>query len=298
MPTNIRRHNFRMLSYVAFGLIASSVLAIGLTIWSLRADAIQEANANIGNIATVLSEQFARSIQSIDIVLTDVREQAEERAPSAQEEFDQQIRSRDLYEFLRDHLSRLSQADFIAIIDRDGHIANTTQYWGTSKINVVDRDYFQHFKRENDDGIYISELLTDRVTGAPTIFVSKRINSADNDFRGIVLVGLGSSYFQNIYNSITPLHDQSFALLHADGTILIRYPAAIDRSNQKLPAGSPWYKLVAAGGGHYWSPGYFDGQARFVAVHPLHDYPLVVDVAVSEAAALAHWYARPSFLKC
>jgi len=63
-----------------------------------------------------------------------------------------------------------------------------------------------------------------------------------------------------------------------------------------LPAGSPWYKLVAAGGGHYWSPGYFDGQARFVAVHPLHDYPLVVDVAVSETAALAHWDRRATLI--
>ncbi len=79
MPKNIRRHNFRILSYVAFALIASFVLAIGLTIWGLRADAIQEANTNIGNIATVLSEQLARSIQSVDIVLTDVREQAEKQ---------------------------------------------------------------------------------------------------------------------------------------------------------------------------------------------------------------------------
>jgi hypothetical protein len=116
MPTNIRRHNFRMLSYVAFGLIASSVLAIGLTIRGLRTDAIQETNANIGNIATVLSEQLARSIQSVDIVLTDVRERVEKQAPSAQEELDQQTRGRDLHEFLRDRLSRLSQADFIAII--------------------------------------------------------------------------------------------------------------------------------------------------------------------------------------
>jgi len=95
----------------------------------------------------------------------------------------------------------------------------------------------------------------------------------NGEFLGVVLVGLGVSYFQSIYNSTTPLHDQSFALLHPDGTVLVRYPTAIDRSNQKMPAGSPWYKAVAAGGGHYWSPGFFDGQARLVAVHPLHDYP-------------------------
>jgi diguanylate cyclase (GGDEF)-like protein len=296
MPKNVRRHNFRMLSYVAFGLITLSVLAIGQTIWSLREDAIQEAATNTGNIAVVLSEQLARSIQSVDIVLTDVRERTEAQTALAQERFDQYIRSPDLYEFLRERLSRLSQAEFIAIIDRDGHIAATTQHWVTPKMDVGDRDYFQHFTHENHDIIYISNVSTNRVTGARTIFVSKRINGPNGEFFGVVLVGLGVSYFQNIYDSITPLHDQSFALLHPDGTVLVRYPTAIDRSNQKMPAGSPWYTAVAAGGGHYWSPGFFDGQARLVAVQPLHDYPLVINVAVSEAAALAHWYRRATLI--
>ena len=284
-----------MLSYVASGLIALSVSAIGLTVWGLRADAIHEADANAGNIAAVLSEQLARSIQSVDIVLTDVRDQTIKQAQSSQEEFDQYIRSRDLYEFLRDRLGRLSQADFIAIIDRDGQVATTTQRWPAAKMDVADRDYFRHFRHEKGDGIYISNLLMNQVTGESTIFVSKIINGAHNEFLGVVLVGLGVSYFEGIYKSITPLHDQSFALLHPDGTILIRYPGAIDRSNQKMPAASPWYK-VAAAGGHYWSPGFFDGQARLVAVQPLHDYHLVINVTVSEAAALAHWYRRATLI--
>lgn len=59
-----------------------------------------------------------------------------------------------------------------------------------------------------------------------------------------------------------------------------------------MPAHSPWYGLVAIGGGYYRSPGYFDNAARLVAVRPLHDYPLVVNVAVSEDAALAKWRRR------
>src|SRR5208283_3174008 len=50
-----------------------------------------------------------------------------------------------------------------------------------------------------------------------------------------------------------------------------------------------WYRIVAEGGGTYRSPGYIDGITRLVSVHPLHDYPLVVDVTISEDAALANW---------
>src|SRR5437588_5677139 len=56
-----------------------------------------------------------------------------------------------------------------------------------------------------------------------------------------------------------------------------------------MPASSPWYQLVSQDGGNYRSPGYFDGIPRQIAVHPLHTYPLVVNVAVSEDAALATW---------
>jgi hypothetical protein len=68
------RQTFRRLIAITVGLIAVSVLAIGLTIWGLRADAIRDAGTDTGNIAVVLSEQMSRSIQSVDIVLGDIRE--------------------------------------------------------------------------------------------------------------------------------------------------------------------------------------------------------------------------------
>jgi diguanylate cyclase (GGDEF)-like protein/PAS domain S-box-containing protein len=290
------RNNIGTLRYVVFGLITLSTLAIGLTIWGLRSDAIEEADSNTGNIASMLSEQLSRSIQSVDIVLTDVREKLKTKSQLAQNSFGQQIYSYDIHQFLKEQLSRLSQANFIAIIDKDGWAAATTQQWPASKTDIDDRDYFQHFKNENDNGIYISSLLTSRVTGGQTIFLSKRINGANDEFLGVVLIGLRLSYFESVYKLITPLQNESFLLVHTDGTVLIRYPSAMDRDYAKMPAGSPWYKLVTAGGGHFRTRGYFDGQARFVSVQPLHEYPLVINVAISEAAALANWYRRATLM--
>jgi diguanylate cyclase (GGDEF)-like protein/PAS domain S-box-containing protein len=290
------RNNFGTLRYIVFGLITLSTLAIGLTIWGLRSDAIEEADSNTRNIASMLSEQLSRSIQSVDIVLTDVREKLKTESQLTQNSFGQQIYSYDTYRFLKEQLGRLSQANFIAIIDKDGWAAATTQQWPTPKTDIADRDYFQHFKNENDTGIYISSLLTSRVTGGQTIFLSKRLNGANDEFLGVILIGLRLSYFESVYQLITPLQNDSFLLLHTDGTVLIRYPNAMERDNAKMPAASPWYNSVAAGGGHYLTRGYFDGQARFVSVQPLHQYPLVINVAISEAAALANWYRRATLI--
>jgi diguanylate cyclase (GGDEF)-like protein len=296
MPLKMYRDNFRTLSSIAYGLILLFVLAIGLTIWGLRSDAIQDAGNDTGNIAMVLSGQIARSIQSVEIILSDVSDLAKAQGPQTPDETDRLIHSRDFYVALRAHLNRLSQANVIAMIENNGRVANSTTQWPPTGTDVSDRDYFQHARNESDNGIYISTLLRNRVSGARTVFFSKRINGPNKEFMGLVLIGLPLSYFEAIYKSITGLRGQSFVLLQSNGTVLVRYPDAVDRNNQIMPKQSPWYRLVAAGGGNYRSPGYFDGDARYVSVRPLHDYPLVVNVAVTESAALANWYRRATLI--
>jgi diguanylate cyclase (GGDEF)-like protein len=297
MVQKSQRITFRSLFCIALVLIALSVLAISLTVWGLRSDAIQDANSDTGNIAVVLSEQLNRSIQSIDIVLTDVRERIQSENVTGQDSsIHNLLRRPETSHFLSERLAHLSQANFIALISKDGQLATTTLQSAISNTDLSDRDYFQHFRAGTDDTIYISSLLVSRLTGARTIFFSKRIKGVNNEFLGVVLIGLRLAYFENIYNSIARIGGLSFLLLRHDGTVLIRHPDVRDNSGQKMPAGSPWYKLAAEGGGHYRSPGYFDKSPRFVAVEPLREYPLVIDVAVTEAAALGNWYRRATLI--
>ena len=99
----------------------------------------------------------------------------------------------------------LTQADFVALVDRHGQLAVTTRLWPTPDDNFSDRDYFKHFKNENDTGIYISSLLVNRLSGMRTMFFSKRLSGANNEFLGVVVTGIRLSYFESVYNSITRL---------------------------------------------------------------------------------------------
>ena len=288
-------NSYRVLSGVAFILVALFVSAITLTVWALRSDAIRDADNDTGNIAAVLSGQIARSIQSVDLVLSDIGDRAKHGSQTVSE-FEQRIRSYEYYELLKGSLHRLSQADTVAIIGRNGKTANSTSQWPPTGTDLTDRDYFIHLKNNVTDCVYISNLVRNRVTGTRTIFFARRINGPNDEFYGVALIGLQISYFESIYKTITSLRNQSFVLLHPDGTILVRYPDSVDRGNQKMPPGSPWHDLVADGGGNYRSPGYFDNDARYVSVRPLKDYPLVVNVAVKETAALANWRNRATLI--
>ena len=288
MPTRARQSRFHLLLAVAGGLTCAAALAIGLTILWLRSDAMANASRDSGNLATVLAHQLENSVQSIDLVLTEIKDKEELRAQQVPINLDGNFRE-ETYRILMERQSRLRQAEFIAVVDKNGDLVSTTRQWPTPKINIYDRPYFQHLKRANEKGVYISATLYDRIKGMPVIILSKRINGANNAFLGAVVVGVRLAYFQHIYESIASLPDQSFLLLHRDGTIIVRFPDPKNRAYETMPAASPWYQLALQGGGQYRSPGYFDHTARLVAVHPLRDYPLVVNVALSEAAALATW---------
>jgi diguanylate cyclase (GGDEF)-like protein/PAS domain S-box-containing protein len=288
----LRRIPYRGLICIALGLIGFAAVAIGATIVALRDDTLRDAVSDTANIATVLAEQTTRSLQALDIVASNVAERFGEVTYVSDEEFGALLRSPNTYQFLNERLAHLTHTDFIALLDKDGQIANTTRSPVTPVADMSDRDYFKYTRNNPGRSLYISDIVANRVSGENNIFFARRISGPGGEFRGLVLTGIRLAYFQHIYNSITSLRNQSFMLLRRDGTILVRHPDPEARTGSKMPPESAWYNIVAWGGGFYRSPGHFDGAARLVSVRPLKDYELVVNVAVSEKAALATWTYR------
>ncbi len=272
------------------------MLALGLTIWWLRADAIESASKEAANLAIVLAEQTNRSVQSIDLLLDEVQEHLKQVGVTTPDAFRRVLQGKDTYALLTERLSHLSNATLVALIDDNGRLVSSTNKWPLPPTDLSDHENFRHFKYKDDKGLYITNPVVDRFKGEQIVLFSKRFNSPNNVFVGMISVGVKLSYFEQVYNSIDSLPDQTFALLRKDGTVILRHPDSKDRAGDTMPAISPWYKLVSQGGGVYRSPGYFDKIARHVAVRPLQDYPLVIDVAVSETAALASWRNHAMFI--
>ena len=283
------RSNFRFLIAVAVGVICTAALTIALTIGWLRAQAIAAASRDSSNLAAVFADQIANAIQSVDLILSEIKAEEERHSVEMPDRFDRASRTEDTHQYLVERLSRLPQADFITLADKDGKLVNTTQMWPTLELDLSDRQYFRHFHDQDDQGLYIGDTIINRVMGTRFVPFAKRLNGVNNSFVGVVLVGIRLAYLQQVYESIASLPGQSFVLAQRDGTIIVRHPELKDRVFKKIGTESPWHRLVAQSGGTYRLPDNVDSEGRLVAVRPLRDYPLVVNVGVSEAAALASW---------
>ncbi len=296
MSSPASSRSLRTLVAIAIGIVAAAVFAIGLTVWGLRDDEIEDARRDAGNIAAILAEQTAQSVKAIDQTLIDLEDRIVAIHDAAPARFDDEIRSAQVYRELTYHLARLPQADVVSIVDRYGRFVNNTRSWPVPGVDISDRDHFAAVKADHSHGLLVSRPVVNLFTNETIVYYARRIDSAAGEFLGAAFVGVPISYFNHIYKSISALPDQSFMFLRTDGTVLIRYPDSTDRAGEKMPPQSPWYSEVALGGGFYRSLGVFDHVVRYVAVRLVAGYPLVVNVAVSEAAALSVWIRRTTMI--
>jgi diguanylate cyclase (GGDEF)-like protein len=269
-----------------------AVGAVGVSIWRDRANAVENGIRDARNIAIVLGGQIARSIQSVDIVLRGVQRRIDDRnAGGVAGAMD----SDSLGAFrkgLLQQLAMLPQAFQIVLTDGKGQLVVSTAAWPTPDINFADREYFRDLAGNDDDRLSISLPVGSRFSGDPVIVLARRINGPDRAFLGAISVSVKRSYFESTYRAVDALPNQSFSLMRPDGTVVIRYPDTEERGGQKLPVSWPFHAVVRNGGGSYRSIGAFDPVVRWVAVNPLKDYPLVVNVLTTEQAMLRDWTAH------
>jgi diguanylate cyclase (GGDEF)-like protein len=277
-------------------LIVGSLIAVAATIWQLRSDALAEARRDTANLALVLGEQTERAVQAIDLVVREMQDEIANMNIESPQAFETVLAGEGMHRVLAEKVGRLPQAEALAITSASGLLMNSSRSWPVGRLDLRDRDYFQHFDVVDDRQAYISAPAQNRLNGSWTIYLVRRVNGADGRFLGLVLGAVQLKYFEDIYNSINLPRKESFMLARNDGTVLVRHPDGERRAGYILPSTSPWYEKVLEGGGHYVSDGNFDGTTRLVSVRPLRDYALVVSVGVAETAALTAWRKQASFI--
>ncbi|BBF94257.1 bifunctional diguanylate cyclase/phosphodiesterase [Blastochloris tepida] len=289
----LNRFSVRSILSVAAAFLVACFVGVGLATWQFRADDIEDSTAHVRNLAIVLSGQLERSIEAIDITLLDLMEFIALAGVKDQRDLADLVTGDRFQNLLRERVERLPQAYGASVYGADGRNLVTTFPDIKWAIDVSDRDYFRELKSDAARGLFISQPLTNRMTGVSNIAFARRITDAAGEFAGVALITVTVDYFETIYAPIKSLGDMRLTLVRRNGTVMLRYPdLANAATGASLPSSSPWYGLVAKGGGEFRSPGYFDGVARWFAVRPLQNYPLVLNVGISEREMLARWYRR------
>jgi signal transduction histidine kinase len=278
---------------VICGLLIIVTFITGATvIWKLREAALARSEREMSNLGVVLAEQTSRTIQAVDLVLKEVQSRASALGPGSPEQHRSELAGTNAHQFLVSHLQNLPQAEAITVIDPNGIMLNWSRDGPVSQVNFSDRDYFRQLSAHDNADVFFSEPMHGRINGKTVMYIGRRINGPEGMFLGVVGALIDTEYLEGFYATISMVPGESVTMVRRDGIVIAGYPQIENRRGKRMPDQSPWFSRVIAGGGFYHSPGYLTDTPQIITVHPLRDYPLVVDVNVSEHSALKDWYGQ------
>ena len=261
----------------------------GVLVWDMHDRTIADYRRAANMVGTMLAERTERYVQVIDGVLLELQARVGILDIRDQTQFQRRLGTPEIYNFLHERMQNLPPANAFILIDPQGRIASSSRDLDLTGFVVPDPDFLRYFAANDDPNIFVSETRKGKITGAPTIFVARRLNAPDGRFLGVVVGAIDVADLDSFHRAINTLPGQTVTLLRRDGFVLTRDPDPTGDVGRRMAAVSPWYGLVQEGGGTYRSPGYLGGNPAIVSVHPLPAYPLVIDVSVQESVALAVW---------
>src|SRR6202171_4302815 len=280
-----QRNSLRLLQWM---MAASLALPIALFAFASEVSWISTqdtADRQIERTLDVAHEHALKVFETIDRSLSEINE-----IIRGIPDVGIQSREQALHLRLKQLADSLPQMKSAWIFDAQGHALVNSLVLPAPAIDFSDRDYFNaHI--DKDIGIFIGNALTPRAPyqGAAFFGVSRRRQTDDGSFAGVIQASVLPEYFENFYTRIGRDPGSFFARGLTDGTVLARFPV-IEREVRIDRNGPVEQKLVAnpkAGLVTVTSPA--DGIERRLGYQRLAEYPIYVSAGLETSAIRSRW---------
>lgn len=238
--------------------VAVTLLLVGSGIWWLHALAISNAARELTNLSIVITELLDTTVQSADIALRDAQTEVQIAGLGSP---DARFR---LHRLFKDDVRNLPQLRTISVVDAHGALKVTSREFPAVEHNVADRDYFLGLKERPASGrSYVGFPVNSETTGVRTFSISQAILDEGGSFKGIIRVGMETSYFEDLFARIKIGNGSAITLIRADGIVLLRAPVDQARAGRDISRTSKF--LLEGDPEPVWHRSPLDGAWRLVS---------------------------------
>jgi signal transduction histidine kinase/ActR/RegA family two-component response regulator len=276
------------------GIVISAVVAASV----LRSQEIKLWRSQMSSHTLALAEHTYQSMASAYLALDGIADHLSSENVDTPESFRRVMATKKVHRLLVDHTDILSQIDVAAIVDINGDIINFSRSFPAPAINVTDRDYFKEHLKNSSADHFISNSVKNRGNGKWAFYISRRINDCHGSMLGLVLIGISVESLAHFYEQL----GQSFgagasvSLFRRDYTLLTRWPMKEELVGKVNTVGATYTIIEQMKKQHdviyTHQPRFSDANrqvGRLGASRIVHDFPLIVNISVTEDFFLASW---------
>ena len=255
----------------------------------LRANAWHNARRNAGNLLSVIEEGVGHSIRNYDLTLREAARLARRPDIVALEPGIQRLA-------LFDTAVTGSGLGPLAVTDASGRVVLTSDPNQLNRPDLSDLPEFATVRDEPQAGLLLTGPTHSRLTGRPIIRLTRRIETLDGTFAGIVTGSIVLEHFQALFDRLRFDEGLIINVFRQDGTLLMRAPARPGALGRTI-ASSAGYRLYrAAPRGDFLGRSSLDGQERLYVFSNLDRLPLIVTVATSLDSIRARWIYKAAII--
>lgn len=268
---------------IAFFSMCAMLLAMTVWIvWSSHTVRLREAGATTENMARALASQAYMELEIADVMLEDLAEHVRNEGNNDH-----------TGERLESHLVQLSRRFVeiagVFIFDSEGDWLATSAGTGQEG-NNADRDYFIYHKTHKQLGSRISAPVLSKTSGQWVLPVSRRVESADGSFAGVVLVTLALASFERIYDSLNLGNTGTAFFALDDGTLIYRRPFQSKLIGMDISSGALLRAYREKGPvGTAMMTAKVDEIERLYSYRHLERFPVIVAAGLSREDIFAEW---------
>ncbi len=147
-------------------------------------------------------------------------------------------------------------------------------------LNFSGRPYFLAQQDAAFGQLYISEPFTGLVTGKSSIAFSRRIESPDGSFGGIAYLAMDAAYLSSFYQEMALGEQYVIRIVGTDRTV--RASSNVSEVGVRIVGGILFDNLAQSPAGFFETGGNTFGRPRLISYRQMRDYPLIVQVGVSQ----------------
>jgi signal transduction histidine kinase len=264
-------------------LLVGAGIAFGLNAWQGYKNEIERVKSANASIAHTLEEQTARSVQSINLVLSGIADFFKLRTDFERPGSDT------IYALLRRRLSSAPELSSIIVLDRHGQLTYHTDAPNVGAVDLSDRDYFIAQRDDPAPTLKISKPFFGRINNRWYIGMTRRVEDDDGNFAGVVVGVVAPEFFSERFGPVRPPGGAIELFLH-DGTYLARAPHFSNLVGQSAEHSDLFQDYVSSRRiGDYEAQDRDGSNRRLVSFRVFADQPLVIQVSASLEEVEAHW---------